>query len=141
MAELYLDSNVAIEVADWLQASGHVAATARELRRENDSDDEHLLAASQYGYIFVTHNESDFVLLHDAWIRWAAAWHISHRHAGILIVPQGTKYGIDWDPKPIADAILIALRDCGPREGEVFRRKQHGWERRQGKDWKACASG
>ncbi len=73
MAAFYIDNDMALEVADLLRATGHTAATARDLRREGDSDDEQLLVASQQSRIFVTHNESDFILLYDAWQRWSAA--------------------------------------------------------------------
>ena len=138
MAELYIDSNVALEVAEVLRAAGHTTVTARELRREGNSDDEHLLVASQHGRIFLTHNERDFILLHDAWQRWSAAWGVAVHHAGILIVPQGRRYGIDWEPEEVSQAVIACLQRCAPIAGQLFRRKETGWERREGRDWIPC---
>jgi hypothetical protein len=123
LAELYIDSNVALEVAEFLRAAGHTTVTARELRREGNSDDEHLLVASQHGRIFLTHNERDFILLHDAWQRWSAAW---------------GRYGIDWEPEEVSQAVIACLQRCSPIAGQLFRRKETGWERREGRDWIPC---
>lgn len=54
------------------------------------NDDEHLLAASLRARILVTNNIRDFVLLHDAWIRWSRKWHVHSSHSGILALPNGT---------------------------------------------------
>ncbi len=138
MAELYIDSNVALEVAEFLRAAGHTAATVRDLRREGNSDDEQLLVASQHGRIFVTHNERDFILLHDAWQRWSAAWGVAAHHPGILIVPQGRRYGIDWGPEEVSQAVIACLQQCSPAADQLYRRTEAGWQRREGRDWIPC---
>lgn len=38
---------------------------------ERASDDAHLSLAARSGWILVTHNAKDFILLHAAWRRWA----------------------------------------------------------------------
>jgi predicted nuclease of predicted toxin-antitoxin system len=81
LAAFYIDDDVALEVARLLHVSGHAAVTARDIGREGDRDDEQLLVASQQDHIFLTHNEADFVLLHDAWQRWSNAWGVSARHS------------------------------------------------------------
>jgi hypothetical protein len=101
-------------------------------------DDEQLLVASQLGYTFLTHNESDFILLHDAWHRWSAAWGIEAGHGGIIIVPQGRRYGIEWRAKEIAPSVIACLHTCSPIAGHLFRLKEAGWQRREGKDWLPC---
>ncbi|MDQ2741137.1 MAG: DUF5615 family PIN-like protein [Chloroflexota bacterium] len=118
-----------------LRAAGHDAVTAHDLRLSDATDDLHLLTAAQQGRIFVTHNENHFVLLHDAWLRWTAAWGISADHAGVVVVPQGTRYGVDWDAAHIAEELLACLQYCTPLTNGLFRRKAAGWERRQGRDW------
>jgi hypothetical protein len=47
-----------------------------------------LLNAAQRGLIFVTHNRTDFELLHDAWRLWSTVWNVPPAHAGILIIRQ-----------------------------------------------------
>ena len=138
MATFSSDNNVALEVADLLRAAGHAAVTARDLGLEGASDDEQLLVASRQGRIFVTHNERDFILLHDAWQRWTEARGVADRHAGILIVPQGTRYGVDWGATRIAQELITGLHRCRPVANELFRRKEAGWERRVGKGWSPC---
>jgi hypothetical protein len=138
LANFYIDSNVALEVADRLRVASHTAVTARDLRREGNSDDEHLLLASQQGQIFVTHNERDFILLHDAWKRWSVAWGVAEKHAGVLVVPQGRKYGTDWGAEQIVRAVMACLQQCPPVTGGLFRYKGAGWERREGRDWVPC---
>lgn len=71
-----------------LAALGHTAVTARDLGLSAAGDQLHLLQAAQQHRILVTHNKDDFILLHNAWIDWTGAWHISLAHAGILIVKQ-----------------------------------------------------
>jgi hypothetical protein len=138
LAAFYIDNDVALEAAQLLRVAGHSAITARDLGRERNTDGEQLLVASQLGHIFLTHNEEDFILLHDAWIRWSAAWGVAASHAGVLIVPQGRRYGVDWRAEEIAQSVIICLQDCSPVAGQLLRRKEAGWERRVGRDWQPC---
>jgi hypothetical protein len=138
LADFYIDNDVALEVARLLNVSGHTAVTARDVGREGDRDEEQLLVASQQGHIFLTHNEADFVLLHDAWQRWSEAWGVPARHAGILIVPQGRRYGLDWGSEQIARSVVDCLHECSPISGRLFRRTGAGCERREGRYWVPC---
>ncbi|MGD9894165.1 MAG: DUF5615 family PIN-like protein [Dehalococcoidia bacterium] len=88
MASFYLDHNVAVNIAFLLRAINHAGTTANEAGLGSTHDDEHLLFAAQHGLTLVTHNRTDFVLLHGAWRRWGVAWNASQSHAGVLIVPQ-----------------------------------------------------
>lgn len=138
MAAFYTDNDVALSAVDLLAAAGHAAVGARDLRFEYASDDEQLLVASQQRRTLVTHNERDFILLHDAWQRWSGAWGIRIPHAGILILPQGTRYGVLWDAERITQAILDCLARCQPIANEVLRWKGEHWQRRRGRDWIPC---
>lgn len=86
MARFYLDNDVAAKVAVLLRARGHDAISARDLKREDASDDEQFFIASELERVFITHNEKDFILLYDAWKRWSAAWQISKPHPGAVSV-------------------------------------------------------
>jgi predicted nuclease of predicted toxin-antitoxin system len=89
--EFYLDNDLAAGVALSLRTAGHVAISARDLRLRRATDDEQLLVAADAGRVFVTHNEDDFTLLHDAWRKWFSAKGVQAQHAGILVVPQGQR--------------------------------------------------
>lgn len=89
MAAFYLDHDVDVVLADLLRARGHQATTVRDLGLERASDAEHLLLAAQRGWLFVTRNGGHFLVLHQAWRLWSAAWNVPLRHAGILIIPHG----------------------------------------------------
>lgn len=77
----YTDHNVALRVAVELRSFGHLVATARERGRERAGDDEQLLVATLYAEILLSHNEKDFVLLHDARLRWSRAWNVNRTSA------------------------------------------------------------
>lgn len=61
----------------------------------------HVLAAAANDWLLLTHNERDFILLFDAWHRWADAWNVHPEHAGILTFPH-------W-PLPVAETMLTAF--------------------------------
>ncbi|HET7036257.1 MAG TPA: DUF5615 family PIN-like protein [Thermomicrobiaceae bacterium] len=88
MARFYLDHNVSLATAAELRLRRHQATTARDLGLERASDAEQLLAAVRLGAILVTHNAKDFILLNDAWNRWALAWQVNARHGGIIVTPD-----------------------------------------------------
>lgn len=87
----HLDQDVTREIARRLNAhygDPECAKTATELGLHRAYDGHHLLVAAQAGRVFITHNGRDFITLHDAWMRWAAAWGVTPQHAGILVIPQ-----------------------------------------------------
>ncbi len=92
MASFYTDEDVGRQTAMELGKYGHFTTTARDQRLESVPDPRQLLTAADNGWILVTHNRRDFVLLNDAWLRWQRAWNGNYRHAGILVIPQ------TWDP-------------------------------------------
>ena len=103
MASLYLDHNVARDVARALRYESHDVRTAREIHTEAAGDDEHLSLSYENSWVFVTHNIQDFRLLHSAWRRWSGLWGVSVSHPGILALEpapdaQGIAALIDYDP-------------------------------------------
>lgn len=124
MADLYLDSDVPVRVAQLLRAAGHDAVTAAEQGRRRATDDEQLLAAAQQGRTVVSHNRKDFVLLHDAWRRWPWAYGLTlPPHPGILIVNQ-------LGDRAIADAVLrvVAADPRAPLANSLYWwRASGGW--------------
>lgn len=73
-----------------LTLRGHPSVYAADIGMSEYKDEEHLLTASLTARILVTHNAADFVLLHDAWMRWSRKWRVHRPHSGILVLPNGT---------------------------------------------------
>ena len=88
MVAYYLDNDVGQELAALLGAYGEDVTTAAREGLRSASDDEHLLRAAGQERLPVTHNRRDFLLLHQAWLRWSTAWGVQRSHAGILVIPQ-----------------------------------------------------
>jgi hypothetical protein len=88
VAHFYLDHNMSLATAVELRRRRHQATTARDLAMEQASDVEHLLAATRLRAILVTHNAKDFILLNEAWNRWASVWQVDARHEGIIVTPD-----------------------------------------------------
>ena len=86
--KLYIDHDVARQIADLLRSRGYDVATTRERGLEKARDGEQLLVAAQEERVLLTHNGADFLLLNDAWLRWSQAWQVTPRHVGILVIPQ-----------------------------------------------------
>ena len=127
MVFLYFDHAVSADVARLLRYRGHYTVTARDIGMDSAKDDVHLLLAWQRGWIFVTHDEGDFTLLHDAWRRWAQAWQVAPipQHPGILIIPQ------PWPAPDPAQELGRFLQSSPPLANELYRyRRTRGWERR-----------
>jgi hypothetical protein len=95
VAAFYLDNDVAQAVAALLHARGHSAVTARQLGLHQAADAVQLLTAAEHGWILVTHNMRDYVMLHEAWLRWTSAWQVTAKHAGILSIPQSPLLALD----------------------------------------------
>ena len=88
MAEFYADRDIRRDVRLRLREIGHVVTTTDDLRLDRATDDVQLLTAAERGWILLTYNERDYVLLHGAWHRWSAAWGVAPQHAGIIIPKQ-----------------------------------------------------
>jgi hypothetical protein len=81
----YLDADVSPRLVPFLVSLGHTATHTRAIRRQMDSDDRQFLYAVDLGAPIVTHNTSDYVLLHRAWGSFAAYWRVaSIAHPGVV---------------------------------------------------------
>jgi hypothetical protein len=136
VGRFYLDEDTSNALRITLEGDGHDVAWAIAEGRRSAKDGEHLLRAAQARRILVTHNRADFELLHDAWMRWSAAWGAEAAHGGILIIPQPT----DVSPIRIVRDITRFMRSGVAFENEMYRRLVGGsrasWERwRMGGGW------
>ena len=136
LTAFYLDSDIGSRFSALLESRGDdVTSAAREMRR-SATDDEHLLRAADQGRILVTHNWRDFLLLHQAWLRWTSAWGVERDHAGILVIPQPPDLPIARSAHDVARFIQSGRRF----HNELYRRRVGGnratWERwRLGVGW------
>ncbi len=89
MADFYLDNDVSLRLAPLLRSVGHRVTTTRDLGLSGASDDAQLLTAARNGWILITHNRRDFMMLHDAWRTWPAAFGLAlPPHPGSLVLDQ-----------------------------------------------------
>jgi hypothetical protein len=86
VATFYLDENVSNHIVPFLEAAGHQVITARDAGMIGTDDEEQVFFAWQRGFIIVTHNLTDFLLLHRTLHRWNSVWAHDSIHAGILAI-------------------------------------------------------
>lgn len=125
MAIFYMDENVSSLLDDALRSYGHAVFATYDEGRAGATDGSQLLYAADRGWIVLTHNRADFILLHDAWHLWAHTWHVAPKHAGIIVLepvrhPQYTEIA----------ALIDALYRQHPIENTLFDWKPAtGWTR------------
>ncbi len=104
-----------------LRSLGHGVVWAKEYQRPGTTDEFHLVSAVQWGRIFVTHNERDFVLLHRAWVAWPRALKIAWPvHRGVLVIPQPPTLPIEQAASQI---------DAFPRTAPSLANAYYIWKR------------
>ena len=112
MALFCVDEDVSAQVADVLNARGHGAvAITREPALHGKDDAAILLFAMQHELVLITHNSTDFLLLH----RVCASWPLQIHHRGILIVP----HRFHLPASLIADHVEDLLKQRNPLDREL----------------------
>ena len=123
---MYLDHNVARGVGVLLDADGHDVIASRDINTERLSDDVLLLTTVRLSRIFVTHNRTDFRMLHDAWVTWPVAFGPAlPPHPGILVLDSAA-------PEMLASVIANFLDEAHPEDlpNTVFWwHHRDGWDR------------
>jgi len=76
---LYLDEDFELTLLNPLRARGHKVFCSRDEGMNESSDEEQLAFAAQNGWVIVTHNVADFVILHNQY------WATEKEHAGIIV--------------------------------------------------------
>jgi hypothetical protein len=126
VSRLYLDSDVSLRVVPALRAQNHEVLTSRDAGLAHAGDYMQLLTAMRTGRVLITHNRSDFVLLHHAWLVWPRELGVSFPpHPSILVLDQA----------PVSDyttALLKILEDIATLQANslYWWRSAHGWSRR-----------
>lgn len=113
-----------------LRGRGHDVITSRELGLDRASDGLHLLEAAKRRRILLTYNERDFLLLHDAWLRWSAAWGVQPLHCGVLMLPQRQR----WSPTHVLVEIETVLERATASASDGGMTKQL-WMWRPARGW------
>lgn len=85
-AELYLDEDVDVLIADLIQARSFVAHTARDAKQLGKEDRDHLAFATAHNMVMVTHNRVDFESLATEY------FHTGRSHSGIIIAARRSPY-------------------------------------------------
>jgi hypothetical protein len=92
-----------------LQAAGHRVITPPEAGSTGARDAVHFRRAKQEGWILLTKNPRDFVVLHEA----------DRDHAGALVIYQDNDPGRDMTHMEIVGAIANLERAAIPLAGEI----------------------
>jgi hypothetical protein len=119
VAAFYIDKDVDVSLVPALVVLGHQATTTDELGFDQASDGRQLLAAAEHGWVLVTHNRRDFIVLHDAWRFWTATWGITLDHAGIVVLPRSV-HGRTWLAAYAAERVDDLLRSDQFAAGQLF---------------------
>jgi hypothetical protein len=98
-------------VAGGFRARGHPITTANELGLAEAMDGMQLLTAARRGWLLVTHDQTHYHVLHDAWFRWGAAWGVPRSHGGIVILPHGSPVVVEQ----LLAGFLAAFADFADR--------------------------
>lgn len=127
---LHTDEDVSPAVAEALRLVGLTVTSVRTEGHLGRKDDQHLLVAHQLGRVFVTHNRTDFELLHDAWTHWGAAPSFTiPAHAGVLIVRRA-------EPRSVANQIASFLATGPALINQAYSwTPKEGWQRRANHEW------
>jgi hypothetical protein len=116
VARFYLDENVSEKLIPALRDQHHDVTSAIQSGQRTVSD---ALLLLRHGRIFITHNDRDFKLLHEAWRAWWSEWNGTEaaRHAGILNMRTSNQTIM---PVPV-DAIERLLPTVDAFENRLFR--------------------
>jgi hypothetical protein len=98
----FADEDVYNELKRLLTNTGHDVISPAELGLRGMGDEICLLYAASDSRVLITHNFSDFSLLHRAWMSWAGHWNVPRQpaHSGLLAVPH----------KNLLDPVTVAAR-------------------------------
>lgn len=127
MPSFYLDEDMPVALANLVRVQGHTATTTRAEGRLGNPDPAQLLLAADRAMIFVTHNRTDFALLHEAWLTWTQGWGAARSHAGIIVLGRVRPK----PPEEYAAHIGDLLRDVRQPLVDTFFRwhPEVGWTR------------
>lgn len=106
MADFYSDSHVSYDMLALLEAGGHTVVKSQSVGLRDAGDHEHLWYAAQRQRIVIS-SDTGFTIWHEMWLFFARVWNVDVHHAGILIIPNKSRLGI----QPAAQAIDAFVRN------------------------------
>jgi hypothetical protein len=125
VGRLLLDHNISSGLEPLLGRAGHDVLATREPGGERWTDDALILFAVQQRRVFLTHNRSDFRLLHDAWVTWSAAFGMAlPPHPGILVLDQVAPEIL----APVVTAFLVMTPSERLASAIFWWRRHSGWQ-------------
>lgn len=101
MVAFYLDEDTPEVLARLLALDGHSATTTTQTNRKGTKDYEQLWFAALQGWVFLTLNRKDYMLLHGAWQQWDVA----RSHAGIIVLHHLTEAELTPIAAEISDLV------------------------------------
>ena len=81
-AEVYLDEDVSVVVAEMLKARGFKAITTQDAGRLGATDEDHVAHAASQQMVLLTHNRADFEALHGHYLAEG------REHWGIIVAAR-----------------------------------------------------
>lgn len=87
-AELYIDEDVDVLIAEFLRARGFTVLTRVEAGQLGASDVRQMAFAVERALAVVTHNRADFVRLHEQSLARG------HQHSGIIVASRRPPRGV-----------------------------------------------
>jgi hypothetical protein len=96
---LYLDEDIPLGIARLLQGYGFTAVTTRDAGNLGRDDERQLTYATTHGLTMLTHNRSDFLLLHRDWQASGRS------HAGIIAAHRNPPYEVLRRILPLLSAV------------------------------------
>jgi hypothetical protein len=141
VARFYTDEDIPLALGPLLAAGGHDVVTTRALGRAGVHDGDQLLFAARDGRALITHNEADYVLLHQAWQLWAGAWRnwpptapgapmaAAPGHGGILVLPQAHSLARAVRLERWRQAIEELVASGRPLDNELYAWRLARWDR------------
>ena len=85
-----------------------------------------MLTTVRLGRVFVTHNRTDFKMLHDAWVTWPAAF-------GLALPPHPGILALDAAPYQVLARAIAGFLDGMPTErlanAMFWWHRRGGWDR------------
>ena len=116
----FIDEDPQQDLAKTLGALGLDAVATREAGTKGASDARQLEFAAAQGRALITCNATDYALIHEALVLWSRRQGIADvpPHPGILIVPNGSRMGLDGITEIVAE--FAASPDAERLPGRLF---------------------
>jgi hypothetical protein len=126
MADFYSDSHVSFDMLGLIEIAGHTVVKSQAVGLRDAEDHEHLWYAAQHQRIVIS-SDTGFAIWYRMWLFFARAWKADVHHAGILIIPSKSRFGVE----SATQAIDSYVRDQSDLTDQCFMLLTNGsWQRK-----------